>query len=141
MQAVETCADERIPLNEIEKKLAHRRDERCVEKLLRSIDVLQRYKQEAFETRPSNATRDKMTKLGSEWHVRQKKQGVKRPPGAVAEEIEENIRDYAGRLLNNATPFTLCTPKKNKVDDPQGSGEKEQRRKRTQSGERRAENE
>ena len=126
MHAVETCPDERLSLNEIEEKFAHRRGERSVDKLLRSVGLLRRYQQEALETRPSNAARDQMTKLGPEWYVRQKKQGTKRPPREIAREIEENIRDYAGRLLTNATPFTLCTPKKIKFGDPQKNSEEKE---------------
>ena len=140
--AMETRADERLSLNEIEEKFEHRRGERSVDKLLRSVGVVRRYKQEARETRVSNAARDQMTKLGSEWYVRQKKQGTKRPPAVIAREIEENIRDYAGRLLNNVTPFTFRTPKKTKAGEPQtNSDEKEQRRPGMSSRERGGENE
>lgn len=90
-------------LRDLERSLETRKNEPNVNKWLRDVSTLQAWRR---DQRASNEMRDAMTKLGSQYHVKQKQQGKKRQPSDVAADLEREFKIIAKRLLERQTPFT-----------------------------------
>ena len=90
-------------LQDLADHLSSRAGEAAVKKLLADAAQLQAWQNAAS---PTNAQRDAMTKLGSDWHVPQKIAGKKRKPEEVAKDLEKEFTDTAQRLLQKAQFFT-----------------------------------
>ena len=91
-----------IKLANFNELFASRANEPRVQKLLLAAATLRKWQ---TETRSSNIVRDAMTKLGSDWHVPQKKSGKKRAAADVASDLERELLATAHRLVEKKCPF------------------------------------
>ena len=89
----------KLTLLEVRARLSQQPLQESAQSLVNDIDILEQWR---GREHPSNSVRDAMLKLGSQWHVRGKIQGRKRPPADVAKELAELLRKHGIAMLNSS---------------------------------------